>query len=383
MLAARRFYDTIDRPCSPRHTGSDPLARISNASNSFSSSEFSRSTSSGSSDAQKAVTVTTDKDRVTPQTAPSTEDRAKPPNTNSALATIQEMLRANGGLPEDVVDDSVSDESVSPHVTRRFSSVADDQKSVSAVQLVTSAPNVVIERSRQLPQEYIQSSSETSSTSKVDFLARRDDETTRIPNAQRHHLDRSLRHEGLPSCASSIQNGRSPSALVSPARNHAIGRRTDDGNTASDGSPLVIKASRRQGSSRRHGATSSTCGTRPCGKTQSADDVALGQGTIEAARRQRTIANYHTKASSLVRPEDFRALPPEPKPFMPGLWRPIHTTGPPPGLPVHPLLRLAGQTQDRSAGLVCPARGPDHAVDHGHVLAVGAAVICPTSQNHD
>lgn len=314
MVAARHFYNTTGRPCPPcvMDTKKEPTARISNPSTTSSSSKISRSSSSSSPDAQGAL-VKANKDHVTPRTTPVPQHPIKVSDGENALAAIQEILKTNGGFPEDAVDDgSCSDSSfVLPHKHS----------------LVQCSHLPVVPETKPI-----------SHFNSVDHGSRKN--AVRQSGLQRQDSSGLLRSSRSSSSSDSSQSSHRSLTQIFMESNHATDRHVDDSSAASEGL-LASKASSRQGS-----ASSASVGSSPSRKVQSALDITLSQETIDAARRERTIDNYHTKTSSFIRPEDFRALPPQPKGYVPGQQRPRYTTGPPPGLPVHPLLRH-GQTQLR------------------------------------
>lgn len=137
--AAQQFFDDNGRPRLLKdHSSKKACPQTSNTS---SSSSGAASSASSSLIAQGLLAEKAAQDHVTPHTTPPRPEPVKPsPNANAAqvptkfnaLTTIQELMRANGGLPEDAIDDdndSYGPSFVPPPQVRRYSFDARDNKS--------------------------------------------------------------------------------------------------------------------------------------------------------------------------------------------------------------------------------------------------------------
>lgn len=137
--AAQQFFDDNGRPrLSKDHSSKKACAQTSNTS---SSSSGAASSASSSLIAQGLLAERAAQDHVTPHTTPPRPEPVKPPpganaaqvpTKLNALATIQELMRVNGGLPEDAIDDedsSYGPSFVPPPQVRRYSFDARDNKS--------------------------------------------------------------------------------------------------------------------------------------------------------------------------------------------------------------------------------------------------------------
>lgn len=117
MAAAQRFLDNNGRPRLP---GTDELI-VTSPRKSHSTAPSSGVSSSASSSliTQGVLAAGT---HITPHTTPPHPEPVKPPARTgvNALQTIQELVKINGGLPEDAVDDdsSYGPSLVAPHHTR-------------------------------------------------------------------------------------------------------------------------------------------------------------------------------------------------------------------------------------------------------------------------
>lgn len=137
--AAQQFFDDNGRPrLSKDHSSIKACPQTSNTS---SSSSGAATSASSSLIAQGILAERAAQDHVTPHTTPPRPDPVKPspganaanaPTKLNALATIQELMRANGGLPEDAIDDeddSYGPSFVPPPQVRRYSFDTKDNKS--------------------------------------------------------------------------------------------------------------------------------------------------------------------------------------------------------------------------------------------------------------
>lgn len=342
MVAAQHLYNTTGRSSSPRDAvpTNGPPAQKFNVSATLPPSTVSRTTSSSSSDARNALTKTTDTDNVAPRTTWAKHPVQKPDGEN-ALVVIREML-VHGRLPENAVDDdSGSDNSyvVSPQHNRRFSFATGDDQPTASNGVPIRFQKVTVKKHPKYSQvqgDHLLAVPEAATISHFTGLDHNKNNAMQRTGIQ-------IPNSSLPSSSSSSssQNSHRSSAPISMGYNHTTGWHIGNGNkAASDGSP-ASKASSRQGS-----VSSASVGGSPFRKAQSALDITLSQETIDAARKGRTIDNYHTKTASFARPEDFLALPPQTVAYTPGQQRPRYTNGPPPALTVPPLFRR-GQTRLR------------------------------------
>lgn len=131
MSAAQQFFDDNGRP----HLSSDHSSRQTSPQkfNSSTSSSGVASSASSSLITQGVLAARAAQDHVTPHTTPPRPEPIKPssganaaqaPAKVNALATIQELMRTNGGLPEDAIEDddsSYGPSFVPPPQVRRFS----------------------------------------------------------------------------------------------------------------------------------------------------------------------------------------------------------------------------------------------------------------------
>lgn len=138
MSAAQQFFDDNGRPRAPSDNGSKQTSP--QKSDSSASSSGVASSASSSLITQGFLGMRATQDHVTPHTTPPCPEPAKPytgasavqaPTGNNALATIQELMKINGGLPEDAIDDESSYGSsfVGPRHERSLSLDAGDDKS--------------------------------------------------------------------------------------------------------------------------------------------------------------------------------------------------------------------------------------------------------------
>lgn len=155
--AAQQCFDDNGRPrLSKDHSSKKACPKTLNSST---SSSGAASSASSSLIAQGLLAERAAQDHITPHTTPPRPEPVKPspcanaaqaPTKLNALATIQELMRANGGLPEDAIDDedsSYGPSFVPPPQVRRFSSAAQHNKSVvpgTALAAVTSQERHVI-----------------------------------------------------------------------------------------------------------------------------------------------------------------------------------------------------------------------------------------------
>lgn len=135
---ARLFFDDNGRP----RPSSDHSSRQTSPQKFDSSTSSSGVASSASSSliAQGVLAARAAQDHVTPHTTPPRTEPVKPspganavqaPTKVNALATIQELMRINGGLPEEAIDDdgsSYSSSFVPPSQVCKFSFDACDDK---------------------------------------------------------------------------------------------------------------------------------------------------------------------------------------------------------------------------------------------------------------
>lgn len=137
MSAAQQFFDDNGRP----RLSSDHGAKQTSPQKFDSSASSSGVASSASSSliTQGLLAGRTAQDHVTPHTTPPRLEPVKPslgpneikaPTNANALATIQEFMRINGGLPEDAIDDdsSYGPSFVPPRQVRKFSFDDGDDK---------------------------------------------------------------------------------------------------------------------------------------------------------------------------------------------------------------------------------------------------------------
>lgn len=309
-----------------------PPTRNSNHSTVPSSSKVSRTTSAGPSNAQAPLVGTADEDHVTPRAMPAPQHPSKS-GGEDVLATIKELVKNNGCLPEEAVDDdSGSDSScvVPQRHTRPFLFTAgNDQLAVSSG-LFTCPPETAAKKHPKYPpghHDHLPAVPETATISQFNGQGH-----------SRNHVPRRTNIKNSKSCQSSSssdssQNHHHSSALTSGYKHLTGGHVDNDSKPASDRSPAS------KTSSRQRNALSASARSSPLRKAQSASDIMLSQETIDAARKARTIDNYHTKTTSFMRPEDFYPLPPQPPADTTGQQLPIYTQGPNPGLPVHTIPR--------------------------------------------
>lgn len=158
--AAQQCFDDNGRPRLSRDHSSKKACH--KTLHSSTSSSGAASSASSSLIAQGLLAEKATQDHITPHTTPPRPEPVKPaPGANStqaptklnALATIQELMRANGGLPEDAIDDedsSYGPSFVQPPQLRRFSSDARQNKPVvpgTTLAAVTSQESHVIQNS--------------------------------------------------------------------------------------------------------------------------------------------------------------------------------------------------------------------------------------------
>lgn len=137
--AAQQFFDDNGRPrLSKDHSSKKACPQTSNTS---SSSSGAASSASSSLIAHGILAERAAHDHGTPHTTPPRPEPVKPspganatqaPTKLNALATIQELMKANGGLPEDAIDDedsSYGPSFVPPPQVRKYSFDARDNKS--------------------------------------------------------------------------------------------------------------------------------------------------------------------------------------------------------------------------------------------------------------
>lgn len=223
MSAAQRFFDDNGRPRLSSDNGSkqtSPQKFDSSASSSGIASSASSSLITRGVLYERAV-----QDHVTPHTTPPRPEPSKPstsvnkaqePTEDNALATIQEFMRINGGLPEDAVDDNSSygPSLVRPRPERRFSFDAGDDRST-----VHDTASAVVKSSQQIVDHHDPRGPHLSTPSKtVTGQAGNVDQNDQ--NNTPHSFERQDSHENLgPSSSQGSQNSSRSSTLMAMAHN--------------------------------------------------------------------------------------------------------------------------------------------------------------------
>lgn len=342
MAAAKEFFDTTGRPRPPSNTSSKKTSppRKPSPATASSSSSISQANSSGSSIAQGHLDQKVNEDHISPHTTPCGTQAAKGETSTNALATIQELMKANGGFPEDAIDDesSYAPSFVPSHNAKALSLDVDDGKAASCDGLVTNLLMVKtkeeesVHNRSQRPSQ-LSAVPEMVSISRFSDGVNQDGETPAFNGVKRHDSNQS--HNSSNSFSS--QNSHRSSILLSMGRNLMEEVGSDaEGAQGADGACDSSSSSETSIHSTR---------SSPTRKAQSGEQPVPDQATIDAARIERTVTNYVTKTRSFLRTEDLCSLPPQYPASVSCQQRVRYTDGPPPGFSARPVIKPFQQTR--------------------------------------
>lgn len=331
MAAAKEFFDTTGRPRPPSDTSSKKTSppRKSSPPTTSSSSNISRTTSSGSSIAQGELDQAANEAHLTPHTTPSGPKPTKVKISTNALVSIQELMKANGGLPEDAIDDDSS--YAASFVLPQHAKAAISDGVATDLLMVKTNEEGNMHTSAQRP-------SQLSVVPEMGSIARFNNgvnENSGTPAA--NVVKRQDSNESRNSSNSfSSQSSRRSSILLSMGRNLMEEVGSDaEGAQGTSGACDNSPASKASIESTR---------SSPTRKAQSGEQPIPDQATIAAARIERTVSNYATKTRSFLRTEDLRSLPPQYPVYIPGHRLVRYTDGPPPGFSARPVIKPSQRT---------------------------------------
>lgn len=316
MEALRQHFGNIGKPKKPSPTRKS----ISSTASSSTRSSITQGIS-----AERAA-----QDHVTPHTDPTEEpsQAQKPPKVTSAdaLATIQQMMNTNGGLPEDAVsDDDDGDFAPSlhaPHHSRAFSFENGDHKTAAPLSSVTVPPNVTADSqpcALRPTLSQLATLPELVVVNQFDGVMSRDGDYAQLHS---QHLNESRRSSSTSSSSSSSSNSSKGSARSATLAAMGVNHANRQGSDSSGSSP-----------SRR--------------RAQSGEEVLVDGAIIAAARTERTIGNYRTKTRAPLLLSDLSPLPPQFYHTNQEQRRVRYTNGPQPGLSVRPIVQRGQVTRRR------------------------------------
>ncbi|CAN8095739.1 unnamed protein product [Discula destructiva] len=314
MAAAQRFLDEYGRPRLPNNSGS----KTTSPRKSHSTVSSSAVPSSGSSSliAQSILAARAEQDHVTPHTTPPRPEPVKP-STGAhavqartggldALQTIQELMKINGGLPEDAIDDesSYGTSFVPSRLARAASSAHNDGKSVTHDATVVIVEAKVDNASRNGPQRpgVLEDGADNSAThltaeSKVDSVGHNGHQRSQVlaaretAPAQVDNLESDVPHDFQPQflkkSPSSSSSGSSKSSCRS-ARLMAMAHNCVN-HIGQSGGPDCPRNS-------------------PMRSVQSGADPFPDEATKKRFRTERTVLNANIREHSYMTNEELRAV---------------------------------------------------------------------------